>query len=56
MRSDAFVDAVHSMKDGPVRERFEAVLHPDVRFFSPVTFRSYDGRDLVVTILSLIHI
>jgi hypothetical protein len=51
MRSDAFIDAVHSMSSNPSRERFEAVFHPDVRFFSPVTFRSYDGRDLVVTIL-----
>jgi hypothetical protein len=51
MRADAFIDVVHSMSTDPSRERFEAVFHPDVRFFSPVTFRSYDGRDLVVTIL-----
>jgi hypothetical protein len=51
MRADAFIDVVHSMASNPSRERFEAVFHPDVRFFSPVTFRSYDGRDLVVTIL-----
>lgn len=51
MRSDAFIDVVHSMSTNPERERFEAVFHPDVKFFSPVTFRSYDGRDLVVTIL-----
>jgi hypothetical protein len=51
MRADAFIDVVHSMSSNPSRERFEAVFHPDVRFFSPVTFRSYDGRDLVVTIL-----
>jgi hypothetical protein len=48
MRSDAFVDAVHSRS----RERLEAVLDPEIKFFSPVTFRSYDGRDLVVTILT----
>jgi hypothetical protein len=40
------------MSTDPSRERFEAVFHPDVRFFSPVTFRTYDGRDLVVTILT----
>lgn len=39
------------MSTNPSRERFEAVFHPDVRFFSPVSFKSYDGRDLVVTIL-----
>jgi hypothetical protein len=48
MRADAFIDAVHSMS----KEKFEAAFAPDVRFFSPVTFRSYDGRDLVVTILT----
>ena len=48
MRSDAFIDAVHSTS----KEKLEAALHRDVRFFSPVTFRSYDGRDLVVTILT----
>ena len=52
MRADAFIDAVHSMSTDPSRERFEAVFHPDVRFFSPVSFKSYDGRDLVVTILT----
>ncbi len=51
MRADAFIDVVHSMSTNPSRERFEAVFHPDVRFFSPVSFKSYDGRDLVVTIL-----
>ena len=48
MRSDAFIDAVHSRS----KERLEAVLDPEIKFFSPVTFRSYDGRDLVVTILT----
>jgi SnoaL-like domain len=52
MRSDAFIEAVHSMADGPSRERFEAVLHPEVRFSSPVTFRAYEGRELVATILA----
>jgi SnoaL-like domain len=49
VRCDAFVDAVHNGFD---RDEVEACFHPDVRFFSPVTFRSYDGRDLVVTILT----
>lgn len=48
MRSDAFVDAVHSLS----KEKMEAVLDPDVKFFSPVSFRSYDGRDLVLLILT----
>jgi hypothetical protein len=48
MRSDAFVDAVHSLS----KEKLEAVLDPDVKFFSPVSFRSYDGRDLVTLILT----
>ena len=48
MRSDAFIDAVHSLS----KEKLEAVLDPDVKFFSPVSFRSYDGRDLVVLILT----
>ena len=48
MRSDAFVDAVHSLS----KEKLETVLDPDVKFFSPVSFRSYDGRDLVVLILT----
>jgi len=52
MRSDAFIDAVHSMADGSSKERFDAVFHPDVKFFSPVTFRPYEGRELVSTILS----
>jgi len=48
MRSDAFVEAVHSLS----KEKLEATLDPEVKFFSPVTFRSYDGRDLVVTIIT----
>ncbi|MEZ5074821.1 MAG: nuclear transport factor 2 family protein [Solirubrobacterales bacterium] len=48
MRCDAFIDAVHSLS----KEKLEAAFDPDVRFFSPVTFRSYDGRDLVVTIIT----
>ena len=48
MRSDAFIDAVHSLS----REKLEAALDPEVKFFSPVSFRSYDGRDLVVLILT----
>ena len=45
------MEVVHEMGEGLPRERFEAVFHPDVRFFSPVSFRPYEGRDLVVTIL-----
>ena len=48
MRCDAFIDAVHSLS----KEKLDAAFDPDVRFFSPVTFRSYDGRDLVVTIIT----
>lgn len=48
MRCDAFIDAVHSLS----KEKLEAAFDPDVRFVSPVTFRSYDGRDLVVTIIT----
>lgn len=48
MRSDAFVEAVHQRS----REQLEAALAPDVRFFSPVVFRPYEGRDLVLTILA----
>jgi len=48
VRSDAFIEAVHARS----REQIEAALDPEIKFFSPVTFRSYDGRDLVVLILT----
>jgi len=45
---DRFVEAVHS--------RDRVVLHealaPDVRFFSPVVFSAYEGREVVETILA----
>ena len=49
MRSDAFIDVVHSLLEW---RSVEAAFDPEVRFFSPVSFRSYDGRDLVVLILT----
>lgn len=48
MKSDAFVEAVHARS----RERLEATFAPDARFFSPVVFRPYEGRDLVLLILT----
>jgi hypothetical protein len=48
MRSDAFRAAVES-EDG---EALVACLAEDVRFWSPVVFRAYEGRDMVGTILT----
>ena len=48
MLHDRFVAAVHALDGEGVRE----ALAPDVRFFSPVVFRSYEGRDVVGTILA----
>jgi hypothetical protein len=47
MKSDAFVAAVHARS----REQLEACFAPDARFLSPVVFKPYEGRDLVLTIL-----
>lgn len=47
MLHDRFVDAIHA-RDG---EGVRAALAPDVRFFSPVVFSAYEGRDVVGTIL-----
>lgn len=48
MLQDRFVAAVHAVDSTAVRE----ALAPDVRFFSPVVFSSYEGRDIVGTILT----
>ncbi len=45
---DPFVRAVHTL-DADV---LEGALAPDVRFFSPVVFSVYEGRDLVKTIIA----
>lgn len=47
MLHDRFVDAIHA-RDG---EAVHAALAPDVRFFSPVVFSAYEGRDLVGKII-----
>ena len=47
MLHDRFVAAVHARSGELVRE----ALAPDVRFFSPVVFKAYEGRDVVTTIL-----
>jgi hypothetical protein len=47
LRSEPFVQAVHSRS----REGIEAALAPDVRFFSPVVFRPYRGREVVTAII-----
>jgi hypothetical protein len=47
MRSEPFVEAVHARS----REGIEAALAPDVRFFSPVVFRPYEGREVVTAII-----
>jgi hypothetical protein len=47
MLRDAFSAAVESRD----REALAAALAEDVSFRSPVVFRSYEGHDLVVTIL-----
>ena len=48
MKSDAFVEAVHARS----REQLEACFAEDARFLSPVVFRPYEGRDLVLLILT----
>jgi hypothetical protein len=48
VKSDAFVEAVHARS----REQLEACFAPDARFLSPVVFRPYEGRDLVLLILT----
>ena len=48
MLHDRFVDAVHALDV----EAMRAALAPEVRFFSPVSFKPYEGRDLVGTILT----
>lgn len=47
MLHDRFVDAIHS-RDG---DALRASLAPNVSFFSPVVFSTYEGRDVVGTIL-----
>lgn len=47
MKSDAFVDAVHA-RDG---DALAATFAEDIRFFSPVVFKPYSGRDVVKTII-----
>ena len=48
MLHDPFVQAVHARSADGVRE----ALAPGVRFFSPVVFSAYEGRDVVGTILT----
>ena len=48
MLSDAFSSAVEARDP----EALADALAEDVRFLSPVVFRPYEGRDLVLTILS----
>ena len=48
MLHDRFVQAVHD-RDG---EAVHAALAPDVRFFSPVVFSPYEGRDVVGAIIA----
>jgi hypothetical protein len=48
VKSDAFAEAVHARS----REQLEACFAPDARFLSPVVFRPYEGRDLVLLILT----
>ena len=47
MRSDAFKAAVEA-EDGAA---IAACLSDEVRFFSPVVFRPYDGKEVVTAIL-----
>ena len=47
MRCDPFVSAVHARDPEAMRD----VLAPEVRFLSPVVFRPYEGRDVVLAIL-----
>jgi hypothetical protein len=48
MLHDPFVEAVHAADGDTVRE----TLAENVRFFSPVVFSAYEGRDVVGTILA----
>ncbi|HKJ36408.1 MAG TPA: nuclear transport factor 2 family protein [Solirubrobacterales bacterium] len=48
MKSDAFVEAIHARS----REQLEACFAPDARFLSPVVFAPYEGRDVVLLILT----
>jgi hypothetical protein len=48
MLHDKFVEAVHNVDGDMVRETFAE----NVRFFSPVVFRAYEGRDVVGTIIA----
>jgi len=48
MKSDAFVEAVHARS----REQLEACFAADARFLSPVVFAPYEGRDVVLMILT----
>jgi len=48
MLHDRFVDAIHA-RDA---EAVKAALAPEVRFFSPVVFKAYEGRDVVGLILT----
>ncbi len=48
MLHDPFVEAVHAVDGDAVRE----TLAEGVRFFSPVVFSPYEGRDVVGTILA----
>lgn len=47
MKSDPFVAAVKARSP----EQLERCFAPDARFLSPVVFRPYEGRDMVLTIL-----
>jgi hypothetical protein len=48
MKSDAFVEAVHARS----REQLEPCFAPDARFLSPVVFAPYEGRDVVLLIIT----
>jgi hypothetical protein len=48
MLQDDFVAAVHAMDGDGIR----ATLAENVRFFSPVVYKPYEGRDVVGTILA----
>lgn len=48
MLHDDFVDAVHAFD----KEAMKACFADDVRFWSPVTFKPYRGKELVGTIIT----
>lgn len=48
MLQDRFVDAVHARDGDAIRE----TLAEDVRFWSPVVFKAYEGKAVVGTILA----